>query len=312
MLGDFLSAIGDVLSSESTYSSGFRLAAALAFVAAGEWVAERAGTLNISVEGMLLGGAFNAAFGYHLTESMWVGILFGAAAGLGIALVQANMSHRLSADQFVVGLTLNILVLGVASFLNSSISPSTRRAGVFEVPVLVDIPLVGPALFGQRGPFYLVYLVVPLCALILYRTRWGLEVRAVGENPQAADVSGVPVLARRRQAIYVAGITSGLGGAYLLLGQVGRFEDSIAGGQGFIAIAAVIFGGWTLRGAMLGCLLFGMVNSFRLTLPVLGYQVNSELLSSLPFLVTILAVAIIATKARQPAALTRPFVRGLN
>lgn len=312
MLGDFFSAIGDVLSSESTYSGGLRLAAVLAFVASGEWIAERAGTLNISVEAMLLGGAFNSAYGYHLTESIAIGILFGAVAGLGVAIVQANLSHRLNSDQFVVGLTLNILILGVASFLNSSIRPSTTRAHVFEVPWLVDIPLVGSALFGQRWPFYLVYLVVPACALILYRTRWGLEVRAVGENPQAADVSGVPVLARRRQAIYVAGITSGIGGAYLLLGQVGRFEDSIAGGQGFIAIAAVIFGGWTLRGAMLGCLLFGMVNSFRLTLPGLGYQVNSELLSSLPFLVTILAVAIIASHARQPAALTRPFVRGLN
>lgn len=312
MLGDFFSAVGDVLSNESTYSGGFRLAVVLALVAAGEWIAERAGTLNISVEAMLLGGAFNSALGYHLTESVAIGILFGAIAGLGIAIVQANMSHRLSADQFVVGLTLNILILGVASFLNSSIRPSTTRAHIFEVPWLVDIPLVGPALFAQRWPFYLVYLVVPACALILYRTRWGLEVRAVGENPQAADVSGVPVLARRRQAIYVAGITSGLGGAYLLLGQVGRFESTIAGGQGFIAIAAVIFGGWTLRGAMLGCLLFGLVNSFRLTLPGLGYQVNSELLSSLPFLVTILAVAVIASRARQPAALTQPFVRGLN
>lgn len=319
MLGDFFSAVGDVLSNESTYSGGFRLAAVLAFVAAGEWIAERAGTLNISVEAMLLGGAFNSAYGYHLTESVvpdivsvFIGMVFGAVAGLGIAIVQANMSHRLSADQFVVGLTLNILVLGIASFLNSSINLSTMRAPVIEVHWLVDIPLVGPALFGQRLPFYFVYLVVPVCALILYRTRWGLEVRAVGENPQAADVSGVPVLARRRQAIYVAGITSGIGGAYLLLGQVGRFEDTIAGGQGFIAIAAVIFGGWTLRGAMLGCLLFGLVNSFRLTLPGLGYQVNSELLSSLPFVVTILAVAVIASRARQPAALTRPFVRGLN
>lgn len=309
---DFFEAIGDVASQSSVYEGGLRFAIVLAFVAAGEWIAERAGTLNISVEGMLLGGAFAAAAGQHMTGSVTMGLLLGAASGLSIAWVQANMSHRLTADQFVVGLTLNILVLGVASFLNSSISLKTSRAHVFEIPGLVEFPLVGRALFGQRWPFYLIYFAVPLCWLILYRTRWGLEVRAAGENPQAADVSGIHVNRRRRQSIYLAGLTSGLGGGVLLLGQVGRFEETIVNGQGFIAIAAVIFGGWTLRGAMFGCLLFGAVNSFRLTLPSLGYKINSELLSSLPYVVTIVTVAVIATYARPPAALARPFIRDLE
>lgn len=309
---DFFEAIGDVASQSSVYEGGMRFAIVLAFVAAGEWIAEKAGTLNISVEAMLLGGAFASAAGLHLSDSVSVGLALGLAAGAAVAWVQANMSHRLTADQFVVGLTLNILTLGIASFLNSSIAPDTYRAHVFELPWLVDLPLVGRALFGQRWPFYLIYLVVPLCWLLLYRTRWGLEVRAAGENPQAADVSGIHVNRRRRQSIYVAGLTSGLGGAVLLLGQVGRFEETIVNGQGFIAIAAVIFGGWTLRGALFGCLLFGAVNSFRLTLPPLGYKINSELLSSLPYVVTIVTVAIIATYARPPAALARPFIRDLE
>ena len=312
MVGDFFSAIGDVLSSETTYSSGWRLAVALAFVAVGEWIAERAGTINISVEGSMLAGAFAAAMGFDASGSVAVGLLIGAAAGLLVGAVQAHFSHNLTANQFVVGLTLNILVLGLASFLNSTLKPETATAHVFEVPGLVEIPLLGPALFGQPWPLYLLYPLVPLAWWLVHRTRWGLEVRAVGENPQAADVSSIDVNARRRQAIYFAGITSGLGGGYLLLGQVGWFEDNIVGGQGFIAIAAVIFGGWTLRGAMLGCLLFGSANSFRLSLPAVGHPLNSELLSSLPFVLTICVMALFAHRTRGPQSLARPFIRGLR
>lgn len=308
-----MNAVWNVLSNEITWSSAMRVAALLLFASCGEWVAERAGTLNISVEGMLLSGAFAAALAYDATGSLAAGMAAGSAAGLVVAAVQANMSHRLSADQFVVGLTLNILVLGLTGFLASELSPTSQAASAFEVPGLVELPLLGPALFGQPVPLYLVYALVPLVWWLVYRTRWGLEVRAVGEDPQAADVSGIRVNARRRQAIYLAGLTSGLGGAYLLLGVVGRFEDSIIGGRGFIAIVAVIFGGWTLRGTVAGCLLFGAVVSFRLSLPQQGFDdVNPELLSAMPYIVTVLAMALFATRVRPPAALTRPFLRGLK
>lgn len=311
-MGDFLSALADVLTAETAYSSAVRFAAVLAFAAIGEWIAERAGTLNISVEGMMLSGAFAAAMGYDATSNVAVGLVLGMVFGVVVALVQAEMSHRLTADPFVVGLTLNILVLGVVGYLASVWQPETRTADVIEIPLLVDIPLVGPAFFGQTWPLYLLYPLVPFAFWLVYRTRWGLEVRAVGEDPQSADVSGIHVNRRRRQAILLCGAFSGLGGAYLLLGQVGRFEDSIVSGRGFIAIVAVIFGGWTLRGTILGCLLFGTVLSFRLSLPALGYELNTELLSSLPFLVTILAMALFAHRVRQPAALARPFIRGLK
>jgi ABC-type uncharacterized transport system permease subunit len=311
-MGDFLSAFGDVLTAETAYSSAVRFAAVLAFAAIGEWIAERAGTLNISVEGMMLSGAFAAAMGYDATSNVAVGLALGMVFGVVVALVQAEMSHRLTADPFVVGLTLNILVLGVVGYLASVWQPETRTADIVEIPLLVEIPLVGPALFGQTWPLYLLYPLVPAAFWLVYRTRWGLEVRAVGEDPQSADVSGIHVNRRRRQAILLCGALSGLGGAYLLLGQVGRFEDSIVSGRGFIAIVAVIFGGWTLRGTILGCLLFGTVLSFRLSLPALGYELNTELLSSLPFLVTILAMALFAHRVRQPAALARPFIRGLK
>jgi len=309
---DVLTAIGDVLTSNAAYINAFTFAVFLAFGATGEWVAERSGTLNISVEAMLLAGAFAAAVGADRFGSAIAGVGCAMVAGLVVAAVQANMSHRLVANQFVVGLTLNILVLGLASFLASELKPATRKAGTERIPLLADIPLIGPALFDRTWMFYLIYPLVPLCWWIVFRTRWGLELRAAGENPQSADVSGIDVNKRRRQGIYVAGLTSGIGGAYLVLGAVGQFEDSIVGGRGFIALIAVIFGGWTLRGTLLGCLLFGAVLSFRLSLPALGYQLNGDLLASLPFVVTIVAMSLFASRVRPPAALAQPFIRGLK
>lgn len=311
-MGSILAALGDVLTSEAAYINAFTFAVFLAFGATGEWVAERSGTLNISLEAMLLAGAFSAAVGYSSTQSEPIALLFGIGAGLLVALVQAEMSHRLAANQFVVGLTLNILVLGLASYLASELDPVTKKAASFPIPVLSDIPLIGAALFDRSWLFYLIYPLVPACWWLVYRTRWGLELRAAGENPQSADVSGIDVNKRRRQGVLVAGITSGMGGTYLVLAAVGQFEDSIVGGRGFIALIAVIFGGWTLRGTAAGCVLFGAVLSFRLSLPALGYAVNGDLLASLPFVVTILAMAVFAKRVRPPQALARPFIRGLT
>jgi ABC-type uncharacterized transport system permease subunit len=245
---DFLNAVFDIFTSQSTYVNGALFGGLLLFAASGEWIAERAGTINISVEAMLLAGAFTSAIGYHLSGS--------AAVGL---------------------------------------------------------PLVGTALFGQPWPFLVLYAIVPISWWLVFRTRWGLEVRASGEDPQAADVSGIDVNRRRRQSILYAGLTSGLGGAFLIFVQIGRFETGIVSGRGFIAIAAVIFGGWTLRGTVGGCVLFAGALSFRLSLQVLGYdQINSEFLQALPFLFTIVAMAVFATRVRPPSALARPFVRGLK
>ena len=311
-MSSFSQAVYDIFTSNSTYINAALFGGLLAFAATGEWVAERAGTLNISVEAMLLAGAFTSAVGYDLTDSVVVALVAGVLGGVLVAVVQAEMSHRLAADQFVVGLTLNILIFGLTGFLDREIDPATKTAARWAVPILNKVPLVGKALFGQPWPFYLLYVLIPLSWWLVYRTRWGLELRAAGENPQSADVSGIDVNRRRRQAIYYAGLTSGLGGAFLVFVQVGRFEDSVVGGRGFIAIAAVIFGGWTLRGTILGCVVFAAALSFRLSIQGLGYQVNSELLQALPFLVTLLGMALFAHRVRPPAALARPFVRGLR
>lgn len=306
-----MGAVLDVLTNAITYESAARFAALLMFAACGEWVAERAGTLNISVEGMILAGAFGSTVGFDITGSIPLALLCGTVAGLVVSSLQANLSHRLPADQFVVGLTINILALGLVGFLDNEIEPTGAKASELGIPLLSSIPLVGPALFEQPWPFYLIYPLVPVMWWLVYQTRWGLEVRASGEDPHAADVSGIQVNKRRRETIYVAGLTAGLGGGYFVFGVVGSFTDSIVGGRGFIAIAAVIFGGWTLRGTVAGCLLFGTVVSFRLSLPGQDFDgINTELLSAMPYIVTIAGMAFFAHKIRPPAALARPFLRG--
>jgi general nucleoside transport system permease protein len=310
---DFLDAVREIATNESAYRNAAIAAVVLLFASSGELVAEKAGTINISLEAMMLAGAFAAAMGQDATGSVWVALVCGMAAGVLVALVQANMSHRLPADQFVVGLGLNVLILGLVGFLASELEPTTNVVDRFEVPLLSQIPLLGPALFDAPWVLYLAYGIVPLVWFVIYRTRWGLEVRAIGEDPNASDVSGLHVNKLRRQTIYLAGMTAGLAGGFFLFARAGRFEDSLIGGRGYIAIAAVIFGGWTLKGTVAGCILFGIVGSFVLTIPSLGYDaIDPAFLAIAPNVVTIVAMALFATRVRQPAALARPFIRGLK
>lgn len=297
---------------ETILESTCRLTVLLAFAATGEWVAERAGTLNISVEGMLLAGAYAGLAGADMTGSVGGGLAIAIGAALLVGLLQANLSHRLTANEFVVGLTLNLLVVGLTAFLAGTYQTEVVRAGTFEVPLLSDLPAVGTALFALAWPAYILYAAVPLMWWLVYRTRWGLEVRSVGEAPQSADVSGVHVNRRRRQAIYVCAAMAGLGGAFLTLSGQGQFTNNMTAGRGFLAIAAVIFGAWTLRGTLAGCLLFGAADALRLALPSLGYELNSQLLIASPYLLALIVMCLLARRSSQPAALTRPFVRGLT
>jgi len=301
----------DVLSSEAIYQSMIRFAVILAFAAVGEWVAERAGTLNISLESFMIGGAYSAAVAYGVWHSIPAALAVGALIGIVVAAVQAWLSHWLTIDQFVVGLTLNILVLGLALFLDTRWAAKTPVPKPTQIPLLHRIPLVGEALFGQPWPMLLIIPLIPLAWWLLFRTRWGLEIRSVGDNPQAADVSGIHVNKRRRQAILFAGACAGLGGGVLVLGQVGinGYEAGHIGLKGIIAIAAVIFGGWTLRGTVIGCLVFGYFFAFQQAKLV---DINPQLNASLPYIVALAVTAIFARRTRQPRALAQPFIRGLT
>ncbi|MFV2009970.1 MULTISPECIES: ABC transporter permease [unclassified Micromonospora] len=291
-------------------SSGARLTIPLAFAACGEYVAQRAGTLNISVEGMMLGAAFGSVAVASATGSATVGLAAGALVGVLVAVLHANLSHRAQINTFVVGLVLNALVLGLTSYLITISSFTGHQVWRVDIPVLRDIPIIGPMLFVQRWPAYLLLIAVPLTWWLVERSRWGLELRAVGENPQAADVSGIRVNHRRRQALLFCGLLAGLGGAYLAVGEVGSFNQNMTAGRGYLVIAAVIFGAWRLGRTMVGCAVFGLADAMRLALPALGVTINSQLLIAAPYLLALLAMLVFATQHREPRALAKPFQRG--
>lgn len=292
-------------------ASALRLTAPLAFAGAGAYVSERGGSLIISIEAMMLSGAFFGILGSSVFDSPSLGLVTGVLAGLLVAVIHANLSYRLSANTFVVGLTLNILALGITSFLLETIELTPHQAGEVHVPGLQALPLLGEAMFRMRWPIYLVVVVVPLSWYVVQRTRWGLELRACGEDPQAADVTGIDVSKRQRQGVYWLGIMAGLGGACLSVAQVGLFNQNMTAGRGFIVNAAVIFGGWRLSGTIAGCFLFGAADAMRLALPALGYTIQPQFLIVAPYVAALLALCFFAKRNRRPAALARPFVRGL-
>lgn len=285
--------------------------APLLFAAVGEYMAERAGTLNISIEAMMLTGAYCSVTTAGATGSTLAGLAVGIAAGLLVGAVHANFSHRLAANTFVVGLTLDALALGLTDYFNGAFTIEPISILPTRIPGLADIPALGPSLFDQAWPLYLLFGIVPLAWWALERTHWGLEVRASGENPQAADATGIRVNVRRRQTVYLCGALSGLGGAFLSLATVGRFNNGMTAGIGFVVIAAVIFGGWTMRGTVLGCLLFGTASAMNLVLPTLGHQLNPQFLLALPYLAALAAMIFLAKRHRAPRALAQPFTRGI-
>jgi simple sugar transport system permease protein len=301
-----------VSSTEIVLSSGVRLAAPLAFAALGEYLAERAGCLNISIEAMMLGAAFGSVALASATGSATLGLLSGVAIGVVIALLHANLSHRAQINTFVVGLLLNALVLGLTSYLIATSQFDSHQVAQLSIPGLRDLPVIGPPLFVERWPVYLLLGLIPMTWWLVERSRWGLELRAVGEDPEAADASGIRVNERRRQALLWCGALAGLGGAYLAVGEVGSFTQNITAGRGYLVIAAVIFGAWRLGRTVLGCALFGLADALRLALPALGVTLNSQLLAAAPYLLALLAMLLFVAKSREPAALAQPFQRGAD
>lgn len=294
---------------ETILASTMRLFAPLAFASCGEYVAERAGALLISLEAMMLAGAFFGVLGSAWLGSAAAGLVIGAIAGLIVAVVQAAFSFRLHANVFVVGLTLNALLLGLTSFLAEIVRDQAARPSLVSIPGLSKIPIIGAGLLSHRWPMYLIIPIVVGAWWLVDRTRWGLEIRGAGEDPVSTDVTGIDVNRRRRQAVYLCGILTGLGGAYLSVAEVGLFNQNMTAGRGFIVNAAVIFGGWRLRGVLGGALLFGAVDAARLALPALGLQITPQLLIAAPYVVAMLAMLVLPGSLRKPGALAQDFQR---
>ncbi len=287
-----------------------RTATPLALAALGEVVAERAGVINISVEGVILAGALGAAVAAR-TWGIAGGFAAAIAGGVALALVFAVFVLWLHADQIITGTAVILFAFGLTGTLYRVLFGATGAAlsiptiGPRRIPVLSSIPAIGPAFFDQPATTYVVYLLTPLLWWWMYRTHSGLALRAVGEAPVAAQAAGVRVRRLRLYAILFGGVTGGIAGGTLVLAQVGTFAEGMSAGRGFIAIAIVVLGRWNPAGVAAAALVFGAASALQYLLQALGLALPYQLFLALPYLLTLAALAGVAGRVRAPAALAR-------
>ncbi|THV09066.1 ABC transporter permease [Nocardioides caeni] len=310
-------AAGETIPVIGLLGGSIALAVPLVFGALGGVLGERAGVVNIAIDGQLLFGAFAAAIFGTVIGSPWGGLVAAMCAGALVALVLGFFAISYFVDQVIVGVVLNVLVIGITSFLFGQLLSehpeslnSPEQFSRLPIPVLGDIPVIGPVLFRQTILVYLMYGAVALTAFALYRTRWGLRVRAVGEHPKAADTVGIKVNRTRYTTLLLAGAIVGVGGATYTLVSVSQFGEEMTGGAGYIALAAVIFGRWDPVRATLAALLFGFATNLSGVLSVIGAPVPSQFMLMLPYVVTIIAVAGLVGHSRAPAADGVPYRKG--
>lgn len=294
--------------------AGVTLASPLLWAALGELVSEIAGVINIELEGMMLAGAFMGVLGAHYLGSVWAGFLVGALGGVILAAIHALVCFVFHANQIVSGVILNIFALGATSFGLSVAFEAGERPNVgsidkIEIPFLSDLPLIGPALFNQHLLVYIGFLLVPGVWWFLKRTSRGLRVQAAGENAEAAESLGVPVMRTRTLALLACGVLAGIGGAQLSLAGVGTFTDNMSAGRGFIALAAVVFGRWKPVGTMVAVVIFAFADALAIRAQGFGLEIPSQLLLMLPYVVTLVALAGLVRRMRPPAQLGINFER---
>jgi Uncharacterized ABC-type transport system, permease component len=292
------------------------LSTAIVFGALAGVIGERVGIVNIAIEGQLLGGAFVAAVVASTTGNYLLALVAAMVAGGLISMVLAAFSIKYLVDQVVVGVVLIGLVTAITNFFYSAVlgpqSAQFNNPGTMpriSIPLLSDIPVLGSVLFNQRPTTYLMFLLVPAVWFMLFKTRWGLRVRSLGEHPLAADTVGINVNRTRFWTLTLAGLIAGLGGAALTIGGVGAFVREMSAGQGFIALAAVILGRWNPWYAALAALLFGFASNFRIWAGQAGAAIPSDLIAMTPYVVTILAVALVAGRVVGPRAAGKPYTK---
>ena len=298
----------------ATLSSGIRLAVPLLLASLGEAFGQRSGVLNLGVDGIMLLGAFGGYYTALQTQSPWLGLLAGLGVGLVLGLISAVISVSLLAEQGISGIGIYLFGLGMSDLLFQRLVGTPRPVQPFPkvpIPPLSEIPVVGDLLFNHSLPIYLAFLAIPVSTLIINRTRFGMNIRAVGENPEAADSQGVSVVRIRYASVTIGGVLAGAAGAVLAL-TLGIFQQNLTNAQGFIAIALVYFGAWRPLGVMAGSLVYGMVSAIVLLLKTRGIIPlgASDLAAMIPALITVLALVVAARRFRAPTALTKPFIRG--
>jgi len=296
------------------FTAVVRIATPLIWATIGEMYTERSGVLNLGIEGIMLLGAMMGFTGAYFSGNLWVGILSAMAVGALAGLLMGLLTVTLGLSQHVSGIGITLLCTGLAFYFyrlifgQPSLPPNIDAFEVVPIPALSSIPILGPILFNHHALVYLGILLAPVSAFLLYHTPWGLNLRAVGENPRAADSAGVSVPLMRYQALAISGMLMGVGGAFLCMAQYNAFTFGVISGRGWVAIALVVFGQWSPWKCLGGAILFGFVDALQLRLQASGaLDVPYQVFLMLPFVLTIVAMAAVSRSAVAPAALLVPF-----
>ncbi len=274
---------------------------------------ERAGVVNIAIEGMMLSSALMSTLIGSVTGNLWLGLLAGLLTGATLAFVHAVLAIRYKVDQIISGTVINIFSTGLTSFISAKfmqVYQELNNPGTFQswpVPILSDIPIIGGIFFTSNIFTYGAYILMIVIHVGLFYTRWGLRVRAVGEHPKAADTLGINVFRTRYINVVLGGMAAGFGGAYFTLGSVGRFDEVMTAGRGFIGLAAMIFGNWSPFGAFGASLIFGFADSLASKLAILRVPIPSQFLLMAPYVVTMIALAGLVGRVIAPAADGQPY-----
>ncbi|MDP6792612.1 MAG: ABC transporter permease, partial [Anaerolineales bacterium] len=291
-----------------------RLATPYLYASIGESIGQRSGVLNLGVEGQMLLGAFAGFYVTFVTENAWLGLLAAIIVGALMGLLMAVISVTLRAEQGISGIGIYLFGLGLSDLLFQVMLGTVETVVGFRparIPFLSSIPVAGKIFFQHNVLVYGAFLLVPLAWFILNKTTLGLKIRAVGENPEAADSLGVSVVRVRYFTLILGGTLSGIAGASLSIALLNVFQQNLTSGLGFIAVALVYFGGWRPVGVMAGALLFSTVNALQVWMQTLGIPMPPELAIMLPYMLTILALVVMVQRVRPPSALTKPFERGV-
>jgi simple sugar transport system permease protein len=310
---------GTTLNLPGMVQSTLRAATPLTLGAMCGLLCERSGIINIAIEGMMLFGAFAGVAFAALFGNLWMGLLAACLIGGVMAAVHAVLSIKYKVDQIISGTVINILAVGATRFLNIRVlePAGLSTPGHFEtipIPLLSKIPIIGPILFDNQPTVYLMLILVVVVNFVVFFTPWGLRMRACGEHPRAADTVGVHVNQMRYISVIIGGLIAGIGGAYFSLGEVGTFEDGMTRGQGFVALAAMIFGNWNPIGGFAAALLFGFANALQVkmqilqpVLPLINVPIPPEFLQMAPYILTIIVVAGVVGRVRPPAQEGKPY-----
>jgi len=297
----------------SVLASGIRLATPYLYAAIGETFGQRSGVLNLGVEGVMLLGAFTSFYAVHQTESLALGVLMAIVVGFLMGLATAFINVTLKAEQGISGIGIYLFGLGLSELLfNVSFDTVVTVNGFPKLtfPVLTDLPVVGPIFFNQNLLVYIAFALVPLSWFVLNKTTLGLNIRAVGQNPEAADAMGISVARVRYFTVTLGGVLAAMAGASLSIALLNVFQQNMTAGQGFIAVALVYFGAWRPTRVMFGALLFSLVNALQIQVRTIGVDIPDEYASMAPYVLTIIALIFASRRIDQPAALTKPFERG--